>query len=86
MKLAAQKKRYRLHSSSILFKRRCAYYMSASRTRASKLLHRAVEAVNKEARTQHAHYSLKEPKHDVQELYVKNMIQTVACNRTLKES
>ena len=84
VKLAAQKKRYKLHSSSILFKRRCAYYLSASRTRASKLVHRAVEAVNKKARTQNAHYSLKEPKLDVQELYVKNMRQTVACNRTLK--
>ena len=40
--------------------------------------------LNKKGRTQHARYLLKEPKHDVQEFYVKNLRHKAACNRTLK--
>ena len=51
---------------------------------ASKFVGNAVQSANKKDRVLHARYLLKEPKRDVQELYVKNIRQTVACNRILK--
>ena len=46
-------------------------------------MRRATQCLTQKARVQHARYSLKEPKRDVQELYVKNMKQSIARDRGL---
>ena len=81
---ATQQKWHKPYSMSILFNRRCAYYASALHRRTSKLVQDVLQSANKKTGVRHARYSLKEPKHDVQELHVKNMRQTVACNHILK--
>ena len=78
---ATQQKRYKLHSTSILFNRRRVYYAFASHRHASKLIRDAVHSANKKARVQHARYLLKEPKCDVQELYVKNIKKFTASQQ-----
>ena len=80
---ATQQKRYKLHSTSILFNRRRVYYAFASHRCASKLVHDAVHSESKKTRVQHARYLLKEPKCDVQELYVKNIKNLQPCSRTI---
>ena len=79
-KKTAERSRYEIHRSNILSNRRQAYYHE----RASKLVRRASQ-MTKTARTKHSRYSLKEPKRDVQELYVKNMKQKVAHNASLRK-
>ena len=63
-KKASQRKSYKLHSSSILFNCRSAYYASALCRCASKLVCNAVQSANKKDRVQQARYWLKEPKRD----------------------
>ena len=80
---AKQRSTYKLHCKRFRFDRRRAYYASASHKKASKLVRRATQCLTQKARVQHARYSLKEPKRDVQELYVKNMKQSIARDRGL---
>ena len=46
-------------------------------------MRRATQCLTQKARFEHARYSLKEPKRDVQELYVKKMKQSIARDRGL---
>ena len=72
------------HSRSCTLDVRCqAYYAPASHKKASKLVRHATQCLTQKARFEHARYSLKEPKREVQELYVKNMKQSIARDRGL---
>ena len=46
-------------------------------------MRRATQCLTQKARFEHARYSLKEPKREVQELYVKNMKQSIARDHGL---